>query len=168
MRPRSLLAATLVLAVLAVAPPAQAVIVEKVVAVVGEKAILLTDLRRRARPALMLLYAQVPQGPERAAAESRVLAQIVEKMVEEELAGVAASRSSLQVSSEEVDKALRAIARAANMTLSQLFEDVQRGTGMTEVEYRDEIRRQVLEGKLLGRYVQNTRIGDKELEEMFE
>jgi peptidyl-prolyl cis-trans isomerase SurA len=168
MRPRSLLASAVLLAVLSVAPPARAVIVEKVVAVVGEKAILLTDLRRRARPALTLLYAQIPQGPERAAAESKVLSQIVEKMVEEELASVAATKGSLQVTSEEVDKALRAIARAANMTLSQLFEDVQRGTGMTEVEYRDEIRRQVLEGKLLGRYVQNQRIADKELEEMFE
>jgi peptidyl-prolyl cis-trans isomerase SurA len=168
MRPGRPLALALILAACALAQPAHAVIVEKVVAVVGEKAILLTDLHRRARPALTLLYAQVPQGPERAAAESKVLGQIVEKMVEEELASVAADKGSLHVTSEEVDKALRAIARAANMTLSQLFEDVQRGTGMSEVEYREEIRRQVLEGKLLGRYVQNQRLTDKELEEMFE
>jgi peptidyl-prolyl cis-trans isomerase SurA len=39
---------------------------------------------------------------------------------------------------------------------------------MTEVEYRQEIRRQVLEGKLLNRFVANQRITKGEMEQMFE
>ena len=142
--------------------------VERVVAVIGEKSILLSELRKRSQPFLLRLYATVPAGPQRAAHESRILAQMMERMVEEELEAVVASRNSTQVTAEEVDKALSNIARASGMKLSDLFDNIKRDTGMTEVEYREEIRRQVLEGKLLNRMIQNQRISDKELMEMFE
>jgi peptidyl-prolyl cis-trans isomerase SurA len=139
-----------------------------VVAVIGEKAILLTDLRQRARPYLIKLYAQVPAGPQRSAAESKIFSQLIERMVDEELESLAANRNSTTVTADEVDKALRRIARASGAPLSKLFADVEANTGMTEVEYRQEIRRQVLEGKLLNRFVMNQRITEQELGNMFE
>ena len=151
---------------LSLAPPADAVVVERVVAVVGEKGILLSDLRRRARPFLLRLYAQIPAGPQRAAAESKVYGQLMERMVDEELESIAASRQSTRVSAEEVDKALQRISRASGQPLSKLLQDVEKSTGMTETEYRLEIRRQVLEGKLLNRFIANQRITEDELTEM--
>jgi peptidyl-prolyl cis-trans isomerase SurA len=149
--------------------PAQAVVIEKVVAVVGEKPILLTDLRKRARPFLLQLYRKVPTGPQRAAAESKLLSQLLERMVDEELEALSAMRSNTVVSSEDVDKALKNMAAMGRVTLSQLFEDVRRNSGMSEQEYRREIRRQVLEGKLLQRLVQDRfRITDADLQRMFE
>src|SRR5690606_19924413 len=127
---------------------AEAVVVERIVAVVGEKAILLSDLRRRARPFLLQLYARVPEGPQRAAAESRIMSDLIERIVDEELEALAATRDAMRVTAEEVDKALQNIARASGMPLPQLLENIKADTGMTEVEYREEIRRQVLEGKL--------------------
>ncbi|MEQ9317600.1 MAG: hypothetical protein RIF41_00525, partial [Polyangiaceae bacterium] len=62
-----LVGALLAVALGTLAPTSEAVVVERVVAVVGEKAILLSDLRRRARPFLVRLYAQIPSGPQRAA-----------------------------------------------------------------------------------------------------
>jgi peptidyl-prolyl cis-trans isomerase SurA len=159
----SILAATVVL----VPSIAGAIVVERVVAVVGEKAILLTDLRKRARPFLVRLYNAVPAGPQRAAHESRIMAQMIEVMVDEELEALIAARQATQVTSEEVDKALANIARASGVSLSELFESIRAETGMTEVEYREAIRRQVLEGKLLNRMIQNQRITEKDLEEMF-
>ena len=153
---------------LALPHAAEAVVVERVVAVVGEKAILLTDLRKRARPFLLRLYGQVPPGPQRAAAESKVYSQLIEKMVDEELEAVAAARANTRVTADEVDKALRRVARASGVPLSKLFENVQTSTGMTEVEYRQEIRRQVLEGKLLNRFIQNQRVTKQEQEAMFD
>ena len=45
--------------------PAHAAIVERIVAVVGEKAILLTDLRERSLPILLRVHASIPAGPAR-------------------------------------------------------------------------------------------------------
>ena len=162
-----LVGALLAVALGTLAPTSEAVVVERVVAVVGEKAILLSDLRRRARPFLVRLYAQIPSGPQRAAAESKVYTQLIERMVDEELESIAASRQSTRVTAEEVDKALRRIARASGQPLSKMMEDVERTTGMSETEYRLEIRRQVLEGKLLNRFIASQRITDQELINMF-
>lgn len=145
-----------------------AAVVERVVAVVGERAILLTDVRKRARPYLTRLYASVPAGPQRAGAESKLMKDMLERMVDEELEGLAAVKQSVRVSAEEVDRALQRVARAAGMPLSQLYEDVHANTGLTEVEYRQEIRRQVLEGKLLQRFAQNQRVTKAEIDQMFE
>jgi peptidyl-prolyl cis-trans isomerase SurA len=165
---RWLAAALLFGAVMALAHHAEAVVVERVVAVVGEKAILLSDLRKRARPFLVRLYTQVPAGPQRAAAESKVFSQLVERMVDDELELVAASRNNTRVTADEIDKALQRVAGASGMPLAKLFEEVERTTGMTEVEYRQDIRRQVLEGKLLNRFIQNARVTEFEVEEMFD
>ena len=163
-----LCSALVLAAVCTLASGANAVTVERVVAVVGDKAILLTDLHRRARPRLIKMYAQVPEGPQRAAARSQILTGQIQQMVNEELVHTAAARNAQRASAEEVDRALNYAAKVRKLTLSQLFFAVERDTGMTEIEYREEIRRQVLEGKLLNRFVQNQRVTKQELQEMFE
>jgi len=170
MRIRSVaLSCYLSLAALVLPLTARAVVIEKVVAVVGEKAVLLSDVRDRARPFLVQLYRKVPEGPQRAAAESKLLAQLLDRMVDEELESLAAMRSNTLVTSEDVDKALKNMAAMGRVTLSQLFEDVRLNSGMSEQEYRREIRRQVLEGKLLQRLVQDRfRITETDLQRMFE
>ena len=146
--------------------PADAIIIERVVAVIGEKAILQSDVRTRARPFLVQLYQKVPPGPQRAAAESKVYSQLIERMVDEELEAAAAARSNTTVTSDEIDHAIRNVARMARMTVAQLYGDVRNSSGMTEQEYRQEIRRQVLEGKLLNNMVRE-RVTDPEIEAMF-
>ena len=55
-------AAALATAVLTAAPRADAVVVEKIVAIVGDKPILLSELRARAKPFLIQIVATVPAG----------------------------------------------------------------------------------------------------------
>src|SRR5258707_8908105 len=55
---------------LAVAPLAGAMVAERVVAVVGEHAILLSDMRQRARPFLSQIQQRVPVGGQERAAGS--------------------------------------------------------------------------------------------------
>lgn len=168
MKARHFLAVMLLCSVALAVNDAPAVTVERVVAVVGDKAILLTDLHRRARPRLIKMYAQIPAGPQRAAARSQILTAQIQVMVDEELVNTAAARAQQRATAEEVDKALTYAAKVRGLTLSQLFDAVERDTGMSEIEYRQEIRRQVLEGKLLNRFVQNQRVTQAELQEMFE
>jgi peptidyl-prolyl cis-trans isomerase SurA len=129
--------------------PAHAVVVEKVVAVVGDEAILLSDLQVRAEPFLRQIAQHVPTGAQRSAAESQMYKDLLTKLVEEELESQAAERSKTVVSPDDLDKALQSIADQQGMTLSQLFEATTEKTGLSESDYRAEIKRQVLEGKLL-------------------
>ncbi|MSP24643.1 MAG: peptidylprolyl isomerase [Myxococcales bacterium] len=146
--------------------PADAVVVERIVAVVGERAFLQTDLRQRARPFLSQLHARCPLGSAPCIpAENKIYAQLVERMVEDELEAQAAKRVSISVSSRDVDETISRIAGLNKVTPTKLISDVMRQSGMTEAEYRQELRRQVLEGKLLQRVVtQQMRITKSELE----
>jgi peptidyl-prolyl cis-trans isomerase SurA len=149
--------------------PAHAVVVEKIVAVVGEHAMLLSDLRARAHPVLLQLHARCPIGtPQCIPAENKIYQQILERMVEEQLELQEARRANITVSSSDVDTTLERIAQLNGLPLSQMLADVERQSGMTEAEYRHEIRHQVIEGKLLQRVIQTqVRITRQELEEMF-
>jgi peptidyl-prolyl cis-trans isomerase SurA len=55
------------------------------------------------------------------------------------------------------------------MTQSQLLADIGRQSGMNETEYRQEIRQQIIEGKLMQRVIQTQiRITRQDLEEMYQ
>ena len=132
---------------------AEAVVVERIVAVVGDDAIFLSELRGRGSPFLRQIVKQVPGGPERAAAESKMYKELLERMVEELLETQAAERAKVTVSSEEIDAAFKNIAGSQGMTVAQLYEMTFKRSGLTEAAYRDEIRRQLLEGKMLSQRV---------------
>ena len=61
-------AASAALLLLAASPIARANVAERVVAVVGEHAILLSDMHQRARPFLLQIHQKVPPGAQQAAA----------------------------------------------------------------------------------------------------
>jgi peptidyl-prolyl cis-trans isomerase SurA len=130
------------------ATAAGATVVERVVAVVGERAILLSDVRERATPALARIAEEVPSGAQRAAATSQLYKALVERMVDEELEQRAASRAKVVVSAQEVDQALARIAGQNHLSVDAVIAEAERA-GLGEQQYRNEIRRQVLEAKLL-------------------
>lgn len=161
--------ALLAAAAFAAAAPAHAVVVERVVAVVGDRPILLSDLRTRARPFLLQIAAKVPPGPQQAAAESQVMKELIQKMVDEELESQAAERAHVNVTSEEVDNALRNIAQMQNLAVPDLVREAARQSGLTEQDYRDEIRRQILEGKMLQLRVKGrVRLTEEDVRGMYE
>ena len=142
-------APALLLVGLALSWPARATIVERVVAIVGEDAILLTDVQERARPFLISVYEQVPDGPQRAATISRIYKVVLDRMVDEELEDAAAARAGIVVTTTEVDEALERIAGQNGMTTGAILAEAKT-SGMTTGQYRDELRRQVLQAKLGG------------------
>jgi peptidyl-prolyl cis-trans isomerase SurA len=132
----------------AIAPLAGATVAERVVAVVGEHAILLSDMRQRARPFLFQIQARVPPGAQQAAAESEMYKQLIERMVDERVEQQAAEKAHLTVTPDEIDAGLRNVASQQGLTVEQLVVEAGK-TGLSQQEYRDEVRRQILEGKLL-------------------
>jgi len=69
-------------------------------------------------------------------------------MVDEELEQRAASRAKVVVSAQEVDQALARIAAQNRLNVDAVIAEAERA-GLSEQQYRNEIRRQVLEAKLL-------------------
>ncbi len=149
MKSRSWLStAALSVLALCVAPAARATVAERVVAVVGEHAILLSDMRMRARPYLVQIRQRLPPGAQQAAAESDLMKQLLQKMVDERVEQQAAEKAHVSVTSDEIDNGLKNVANQQGITVERLVEEAQK-TGLTAQEYRDEVRRQILEGKLL-------------------
>ena len=166
---RSILATAIVAGALAAAAPARAVMVEYIVAVVGDRPILYTELRSRARPFLLQIAAKVPPGPQQAAAESQVMKELIQTMVDEELEVQAAEKAKVTVTADEIDNALHNIAAAQGLATSDLLHEAARSTGMSEVDYRDEIRRQILEGKMLQLRVKGrVRVTEEDVRAMYE
>jgi peptidyl-prolyl cis-trans isomerase SurA len=158
---RVLLAAALAVASSLVSPrPAHAVVVERIVAVIGERPILWTELLQRAKPArvqirlgLLQKYGAVDPNVI-TEQESEMYKELLDHMIEERLEEQQADRARLSVSAEEVDKALANLAAQAQaqqghpVAVADVLAEVAR-KGMTEQDFRDEMRRQVLEGKLI-------------------
>ncbi len=122
--------------------------VERVVAVVGEDSILLSEVRLRARPMLLRIQAQVPPGAQRNAAISQAYVSVLEHLIEEQLKLRSARKSQIHVTPAEIDRALDRVAKQNGLTRAALLTEAAR-TGMSEAEYREEIRQQLLEMKLL-------------------
>ncbi len=127
---------------------AEAAIVERVVAVVGERPILLSELRQRARPHLVRIAMSTQNASQQAAAESEMFRELLTRLIDERLEEQAADKAHLSVTPEEVDNGIRQVAAQARLDPKQLIAEAKR-QGLTEQDYRDEIRRQVLEGKLI-------------------
>jgi peptidyl-prolyl cis-trans isomerase SurA len=124
---------------------AQATIVERVVAVVGDHPILLSELRSRAKPFEQTLP---PAGSERATAVTQLYSQMLDRIVDEELIERAALQAQLKVSAEEVDSAIERVAKGNDVEPEALLKEVERG-GITRAQYRIEIRRQLLDAKVM-------------------
>ena len=134
--------------VLTAGAAAQATVVERIVATVGERAILLSDLRRRAEPFMLQVQQTVPVGAQRNAAISQVYKAVLQKIVDEELMEKAAALAKVNITPTEIDEALKRVAQQNKMAVEQVLAEAARA-GMPESKYREELRRQLLEAKLL-------------------
>lgn len=123
-------------------------LVDRVVAVVHDDVILLSELRTRAKPFDKVIEAQTKPGPERAAVDAQMRRELLEKLIEEQLIEREARRLHLTTTPEEVDAAVGEVAKSQSMSVHQLFF-VARGAGLDEADYRHEIRRQIVERKVL-------------------
>ena len=136
--------------------PAHAVIVERIVAVVGERIILLSELRHRAIPRLTLVALQAQQAgmdpaqlpTQLAAAEPKAMKETLDEMIDERLMEAQADKAHIAVSVDEVDRGLKNKAQQLGITEKELWSRAH-AQGFTDQDYRDEVRRQILEGKLL-------------------
>jgi peptidyl-prolyl cis-trans isomerase SurA len=153
---RTLLPALAAAALLLGAPAreARATIVERVVAVVGERPVLWTELLRRAMPSRVQIRMQATDPNVVSVQETEMFKELLDHMIDDRLEEQQADKAHITVTPEEIDHGIANIANQAQaqqgrgVTAADVLAEVRR-RGMTEQDFRDEIRRQILEGKLI-------------------
>lgn len=147
-KPISFFAFAMVMGALVWPRPAGAVIVERIIAVVGERPILLSELRHRAKPELLMMYMTAQNPAQASVEETKVYRRVLDHMIDEQLVEQAAQKAHLAVNVDDIDKAIAKKGDELHVTPKELVAEAIR-EGLSEQDYRDEIRRQILEGKLV-------------------
>jgi peptidyl-prolyl cis-trans isomerase SurA len=136
------------------AEPAQATIVERVVAVVGERPVLWTELLHRAAATRVQIRLQTRDPNVISVQEQEMYKELLERMIEDRLEEQQAERAHIRVTPEQIDRGIANLAARAEqanghpVSAEDVLSEVRK-RGLTEQDFRDEIRRQILEAQLI-------------------
>lgn len=133
---------------LATSKPAQAAIVERVVAIVGQDAILLSDLKERALPYMVRIIGSIPEGPARSANISQLYKMLLDTMIDEQLENEAASKAGVEITDEQVDAAIEQTAAQNGISTNEILVEAKR-SGLSVKNYREELRRQLIQRSMM-------------------
>ncbi|HET6334794.1 MAG TPA: SurA N-terminal domain-containing protein [Polyangiales bacterium] len=146
---------------------ARAEVIERVVAVVNDDAIFLSELRRRAAPFLEQVLSGANES-ERQQRIDKLYDQFLRELVDEQLIEQAARKMSIAVSSSEVDQAIENVRSQNNLTAEKFWEAVK-GQGFTEKQYRADVRKQLLRLKVTNQRVRTrVNVNDATVKEEYE
>jgi len=136
------------------ATTARATIVERVVAVIGERPLLWTELLHRAAATRVQIRMQTHDPNVVSVQEQEMYKELLDRMIDDRLEEQQADKAHISVAPEEIDRGINNIATQAqqqqgrSVTAADVMGEVRR-RGLSEQDFRDEIRRQILEGKLI-------------------
>jgi peptidyl-prolyl cis-trans isomerase SurA len=143
------LAAGLLLALAALSAPARdAVLVDRVVAVVNKDVITLTELAEHTAAAVAELRRQGIAAPERALLERQVLERLVLDKAQQQFA----EATGLRVDEPQLDRAVQRVAQNNNMALAEFRRALERD-GVDFERFRADLRQRVLLSRLREREV---------------
>ena len=130
-----------------VAGKTSADVVDRIVAIVNDDVITLSEVNEEGK-ALFQRVAEQAAPSELATALSQVRQSVIEKLIEKKIMLQEAVRANISVSDEDVDKAFNIILTRNKTTIEQ-FRNQLASMGMTEKQYRENLRSQVLSSKLV-------------------
>jgi peptidyl-prolyl cis-trans isomerase SurA len=137
------------------AAPAQARVVEKIAAVVGDDIVLSSEVEEHAGP-FMQEIAALPNAAQRTARAAALRREILDRLVDERLIIQQATELKLTVSSEDIDRSIEQIKREnGGLTDAQLNSELVKA-GQTMASYRQEIKKQIMRYRVL-----NIAVGSK-------
>ena len=122
-------------------------VIDRCVAVVNSDVITLSEVNEAGKPLFQRVAEQAPAG-ELANALQEARKRVLDKLIDKKLLLQEAKRYKMSVSDEEVDKALGRIL-AQNHTSKELFRKELARMGMSEAQYREDLRDQILSSKLV-------------------
>jgi peptidyl-prolyl cis-trans isomerase SurA len=141
-------------AVVSLPKDVHATIVERVVAVIGERPVLWTDLLHRAAATRVQIRMQTQDANVISVQEQEMYKELLDRMIDDRLEEQQADKAHITIAPEEIDRGITNIALQAQqqqgrpVTADDVIGEVHR-RGLSEQDFREEIRRQILEGKLI-------------------
>lgn len=132
----------------AIAQSGRAEVVERVVAVVNDDAIFLSELRLKAAPYLARAMG-LPTERQRLAALDQVYAQVLELLIQQRLVTQAAEDEDITVTSADVDQAIETVRRESGLSEAEFWEAVGLQGYTTREAYRRDIRNQLVQYRVL-------------------
>jgi peptidyl-prolyl cis-trans isomerase SurA len=146
---------------------AEARLVEKVAAVVGDNVILASEVEEKAAP-LLADANKVTDPDKRAARATSLRHEVLERLIDDELILQQATDLKLSITAEQVDQSIDEIKKQNNITDDQL-KDALRGQGMSMTAYRADLKRQLLRYRVLNIAVgSRVSISDEEVKAYYE
>ncbi len=132
---------------------AHAEIVDRIIAVVEEDAIFLSEVERRLRPFERQL-AQVPDARVRAERREQLYRETLEKMIDDALIRRAATRLQVNVTPADVDRMIQGIAQQHGGSLQDIYDAIE-SEGVTRAEYRTMMEAEVLRLRVMNIRIRN-------------
>ncbi len=125
----------------------KAELVDRVVAVVNEDVITMSEVNEEGKAFFQKITEQAP-ADELSAALRRAREDVLNGLIDKKLIAQEAAKQKVTVSDEELDAAFKQMS-ATNQMGPEEFRDKLKKIGMTEAVYRENLRNQILQSKLL-------------------
>jgi peptidyl-prolyl cis-trans isomerase SurA len=146
--------AAVTLALLLAAGPAQARVVEKIAAVVGDEVVLSSEVEQQAAP-FMQQIAAITNSSERTARAGALRREVLDRLIDEHLIEQQATELKLSVSSEDIDRTIEEIKKEHGLSDSQLAQEL-RTQQMDMKSYRVMLKQQIKRMRVI-----NVAVGSK-------
>jgi peptidyl-prolyl cis-trans isomerase SurA len=134
-------------ALLFTAAPSGAETVDRVVAIINDSIITLSELN--AATAVAMEKLGVRSGEDKRKVDE-VRATILDTLIEQRLVKQAADRAGIEISEREIDNAVDDIKKQNNMTQEQLLTALAQ-SGLTQKEYREQLKEQIRQVKFINK-----------------
>ena len=162
MHPKSLATAAAA-ALFALAPLARAEIVERIAGIVNGQPIALSDVKDRVSIELARLAEKVPPGPERDKQQQELLHRALDQLVDDKLIEADSAAYQVDVTEEDVNRSVEALAKQNGMTSAQFKEAIE-AQKINFAQVREGLKRQALRFRLLQQRVKPRKITDEEIQ----
>lgn len=160
------LASALMIALLAPSGPAQAEIIDRIVAVVDSEIITLSELEETARPLLAQVEA-IADPVTRNQLRDRQLRQALDVLVGKKLIAQEAARRNLGVTRADVEAHLERVRARQGWTEDQLRMYLS-GQGLKLADFRKEVRENLLRQRVIGAVLgTKIRVGESDIEDYY-
>lgn len=131
----------------------RAAVVDRNVAIVNNDTITLSEVEELAQPYFERVRAQVPAG-QQAEAMAQARRMVIERLIDKRLVAQEAAKRNLKVSDAEVDSTLQQLLQNRNLGKEALAQELS-AIGLTEKQYREELREQILGSKVINAVVRS-------------
>jgi peptidyl-prolyl cis-trans isomerase SurA len=147
------------------APHCTAEIIDRIVAIVNDEIITLSEIKRMS--ALMMNNAAAGTSGMNKNQMQEMASQVLGQLIEKKLIAQEAKKQNIQVSEDELNDTVNVILERNKIDLSQLEEALKK-EGTTLEQYLEVLRSEILQNQIVGKEIQSRiTITDKDIEEYY-